>query len=88
MSHDHMRQASTPLWWSLRTTRKHYNTRTYQERTKQIHIYQNNNIFESDTKTFREVRGTAIGTKFAPQYAILFMVYLEEKILSAFEEKL
>ena len=22
MSHDHMKQASTPLWWSLRITRK------------------------------------------------------------------
>ena len=47
-----------------------------------------NNIFEFDTKTFREVRGTAIGTKFAPPYAFLFMVYIEEKILSAFEQKL
>ena len=46
-----------------------------------------NNIFEFDEKTFRQVRGTAIGTKFAPPYAILFMADLEEKILSAFEEK-
>ena len=44
-------------------------------------------IFEFDAKTFRKVRGTAIGTKFAPLYAILFMVFLEEKIISAFEEK-
>ena len=33
------------------------------------------------------VHGTAIGTKFAPPYAILFMADLEEKILNAFEEK-
>ena len=46
-----------------------------------------NNIFEFDEKTFRQVRGTAIGTKFAPPYAILFIADLEEKILSAFEEK-
>ena len=46
-----------------------------------------NNIFEFDAKTFRKARGTAIGTKFAPPHAILFMVYLEEKIISAFEEK-
>ena len=46
-----------------------------------------NNIFEFDEKTFRQVHGTATGTKFAPPYAILFMADLEEKILSAFEEK-
>ena len=44
------------------------------------------NIFEFDEKTFKQVTGTKIGTKFAPPY-ILFMAGLEEKILSAFEEK-
>ena len=28
-------------------------------------------------KTFKQVRGTAIGTNFAPPYAILFMADLE-----------
>ena len=46
-----------------------------------------NNIFEFDEKTFKQVRGIAIGTRFAPSYAILFMADLEEKILNAFEEK-
>ena len=46
-----------------------------------------NNIFEFNEKTFRQVRGTAIGTKFAPPYAILFTAGLEEKIISAFEER-
>ena len=46
-----------------------------------------NNLFEFDQKTFKQVRGTAIGTKFAPPYAILFMADLEEKIPNAFEEK-
>ena len=32
-----------------------------------------NNIFEFDEKTFKQKRGTAIGTKFAPPYAIIFM---------------
>ena len=31
------------------------------------------NIFQFDEKTFKQVRGTTIGTKFAPPYAILFM---------------
>ena len=35
-----------------------------------------NNIFEFDEKTFKQKRGTAIGTKFAPPYAILFMANL------------
>ena len=49
-------------------------------------IVLNNNIFEFDEKTFRQVRGKAIGTKFAPPYAILFIADLEEKLLSTFEE--
>ena len=32
-----------------------------------------NNIFEFDEKTFKQKRGTATGTKFAPPYAILFI---------------
>ena len=46
-----------------------------------------NNIFQFDEKTFKQVRGTAIGTKFAPPYDILFIADLEEKILSASEKK-
>ena len=46
-----------------------------------------NNFFEFDQKTFKQVRGTAIGTKFAPPYVTLFMADLEEKVLNAFEEK-
>ena len=46
-----------------------------------------NNFFEFDQKTFKQVRGTAFGTKFALPYAILLMADLEEKILNAFEEK-
>ena len=38
-----------------------------------------NNFFEFDQKTFKQVRGTAIGTNFAPPYAILFMADLEAK---------
>ena len=52
-----------------------------------IEIVLKNNNFEMDEKTFKKVRGTAIGTKFAPSHTILFMADLEEKILNAFEEK-
>ena len=41
-----------------------------------------NNIFEHEKSVFKQLRGTAIGTKMAPRYAIIFMDYLEEDILS------
>ena len=50
-------------------------------------IVKKNNIFEFDEKTFKQKRGTAIGTKFAPPYAILFMADLEEKLFEIFEKK-
>ena len=37
------------------------------------------NIFSFDEKTLNYKRGTAIRTKFAPPYSILFMAELEEK---------
>ena len=46
-----------------------------------------NNIFEFDEKTFKQKCGTAIGTKFAPPYAILYVAGLKEKLLEIFEKK-
>ena len=45
------------------------------------------NIFQFDEKTFKQVRGTALGAKFAPSYAILFMDDLKERILNSSEKK-
>ena len=45
------------------------------------------NTLEFHEKTFKQKRGTAIETKFAPPYAILYMVHLEEKLLEMFEKK-
>ncbi|XP_066911610.1 uncharacterized protein [Clytia hemisphaerica] len=42
-----------------------------------------NNIFEHNSEVFKQKQGTAIGTKMAPNYAILFMSDLEEKILDS-----
>ena len=36
---------------------------------------------------FKQLNGTAIGTKFAPPYAILFMGYFEDKFLNSLVEK-
>ena len=44
-----------------------------------------NNIAQFNEKTLKQLRGTAIGTKFAPPYAILFMIDLEERILEDIE---
>ena len=41
-----------------------------------------NNIFEFSDKTYKHIRATAIGTKFAPPYAVLFMAALVENILT------
>ena len=43
-----------------------------------------NNIFEFDEKTFKQKRGNAIGTNFAPPYAILFIADLKGKKLEIF----
>ena len=40
-----------------------------------------NNIFTIGKKTLKQKRGTAIGTKFAPRYSILFIAELEENII-------
>ena len=46
-----------------------------------------NNVFEHNMRYFKQRNGTAIGSKFAPPYAILFMYYLEDKILNSLVEK-
>ena len=46
-----------------------------------------NNVFDFSDKTYKQIRETAIGTKFAPPYAILFMAALEEKILNKAKKK-
>ena len=50
-----------------------------------VDIVLKNNIFQFNEKTLKQLRGTAIGTKSAPPYAILFMADLEERILQDIE---
>ena len=45
------------------------------------------NVFEQNMRYFKQLHETAIGTKFAPAYTILFMGYLEDKILNSLVEK-
>ena len=46
-----------------------------------------NNVFEHNGKIYRQKQGTAMGTKFAPPYAITFMGEFEENALANFELK-
>ena len=46
-----------------------------------------NNHFEFNDRIYRQKLGTAIGTKFAPAYANLFMTRLEERFLEASADK-
>ena len=55
--------------------------------TELAEVVLKNNIFEFDEKTFKQKRGTAIGTKFAPPYAIFFMADFEEKMSESFKKK-
>ena len=48
-----------------------------------VSLVLNNNYFEFNGKIYRQKRGTAIGKKCAPAYAILFMSMLEERLLEA-----
>ena len=43
------------------------------------------NVFEFNGKVYKQKLGTAIGTKFAPAYANLFMSNLEEDMLNSCE---
>ena len=45
----------------------------------------NNRIFHFKETTLIQLRATAIGTKFAPPYAIVFMAEIEERILEDIE---
>ena len=52
--------------------------------TELVKVALKNNIFEFDEKTFKQKRGTAIVTKFATSYAILFMADFEKKNVRKF----
>ena len=40
-----------------------------------------NNYFQFSDKVYQQISGTAIGTKFAPPYACIFMDQVESKFL-------
>ena len=46
-----------------------------------------NNMFEHNTSFYKQIRGTAIGTKMAPPFAIIFVGDVEGKILEDCDKK-
>ena len=46
-----------------------------------------NDIFKHNTSFYKQLRGTAIGTKMAPPYVIIFMGDLEVKLLKVCDKK-
>ena len=50
-----------------------------------IKLILENNTFSFNDKHYKQVKGTAMGTKFAPIYATLTVGYLEEKLYKEIE---
>ena len=46
-----------------------------------------NSLFEFDSKFYKQISGTAIGIKFAPPYACIFMDHIEMEFLKTQEIK-
>ena len=64
----------------LASIRKHLSNRENKEVINDTSV--ENNYFQFLDKTFKQKRGTAIGTKFTPPYSILFMADLEKRLPS------
>ena len=52
-----------------------------EDLVKMTEFVLNNNIFEFNSKEYQQKSGTAIGTKFAPSYACIYMYEVEQKFL-------
>ena len=48
---------------------------------KMMDLVHKNNLFEFDCKFYQPISGTAIGTKYEPLYACIFMDYIETEFL-------
>ena len=56
--------------------------------TKMAEFVLKNNYFEFNGKVKKQISGTAIGTKFAPPYACIFMDQVETEFLKTQKHKL
>ena len=58
-----------------------------EDLVKMTEFVPNNNIFEFNSKAYQQKSGTAIGTKFAPPYACIYMDEDEQKFLETQSKK-
>ena len=58
-----------------------------EDLVKMAEFVLNNNIFEINSKAYQQKSGTAIGTKFAPFYACLYMDEVKQKFLETQSKK-
>ena len=77
-----------PHWASLETLRKRLNQRETprlptEELIKMAYLALKNNFFEFSGEVKRQNSGTAIGTKFAPPCACIFMDAVETEVLTS-----
>ena len=84
--------ASIPHNESLKVLRNQYDksidkTVTTEDIIKMTEFFLKNNLIEFNSKSHKQISGTAIGTKFAPPYACIFMDYIETEFLKSQEIK-
>ena len=65
---------------------KHKNVPT-EDIIKMADFVLKSNFFEFDCRFYQQISGTAIGTKFAPSYACIFMDYIETEFLKTQVDK-
>ena len=58
-----------------------------EDLVKMAEFVLNNNIFEFNSKAYRQKSGTAIGIKFTPPYACIYMGEVEQKFLKTQSKK-
>ena len=59
----------------------------YLQKMKMDDFVLKNNLFEFNSKFYKQISGTAIGTKFAPPYACIFMDHVETELLKTQDMK-
>ena len=84
--------ASIPHNEGLKVLRNQYDksidkTVTTEDITKMTEFFLKNNLIEFNSKSHKQISGTAIGTKFAPPYACIFMDFIETVFLKFQEIK-
>ena len=84
--------ASIPHNEGLKVLRNQYDksidkTVTTEDIIKMAEFFLKNNSIEFNSKFHKQISGTAIGTKFAPPYAWIFMDYIETEFLKSQEIK-